>query len=274
MAIKNLLVAFNGSETSKNALGAALLMQQKYDAHITGILAHEGKRDRFSQHQWVPENVRGILNDAIQQNVTEVEAQFYAQAGPTVQTEKLHWISLSGQPDHTVSQYACMFDFTLIGKHDNEVSTDIDLHPETITLKSGRPVLIVPSKMDKETMAKTAVLAWDGRRSATRALNDAMLILETKQNVDVVSFGQDIRPPLDGVDVVSALQRHDVPASRIRRPAASRNVGQDSLNDCHEVDAGLLIMGAFERSLLREEIFGGPTKFILENATLPVLLAH
>ena len=74
--------------------------------------------------------------------------------------------------------------------------------------------------------------------------------------------------------MVSALQRHDVPASRIRRPAASRNVGQDILNYCHEVDAGLLIMGAFERSLLREEIFGGPTKFILENATLPVLLAH
>ena len=274
MAIKNLLVPFNGSETSKNALRAALLMHRKYGAHLTGILAHEGKREKFSSRPWVPDNVRGILEEAIQKNESLVEAQFRALASENVPEDMLHWISLSGEPDNTIAQYACMYDITLVGQHDHTAIADIDLHPERIALKAGRPVLVIPTAYDETTISKPAVLAWDGRRAATRALNDAMLILETKQKVNVVSFGDDIRPPLKGIDVVSSLQRHGVSAKRIRHSATSRNVGKDILSYCHDVDAGMLVMGAFEHSLFREELFGGPTKYVLENAHIPVLMAH
>ena len=61
MAIKNILVAFNGSEASENALLVAAQMQKKYAAHVTGLLAHEGQRDTFARRPWVPENVREII---------------------------------------------------------------------------------------------------------------------------------------------------------------------------------------------------------------------
>lgn len=274
MAIKNLLVAFNGSETSKNALRAGLLMQRKYSAHLTGILAHEGKRDRFNDRAWLPDNVRDVLEAAIHNNEAEVEAQFRELTGGEVSDEMLHWITLSGEPDHTVAQYARMYDITLVGQYRDPTTADINLHPERIALKSGRPVVVVPADYDEETITKPVVLAWDGRRAATRAMNEAMLILETKQHVSVVSFGDEIRPPLKGIDVVTSLRRHEISAERVRRPSTSRNPGKDILNYCREVDAGTLVMGAFEHSLVREELLGGPTKYVLENAHLPVLLAH
>ena len=188
MAIRNLLVAFNGSPSSASALNAAVLMQRKYDAHVTGLLAHEGSRDKFSRRPWVPDNVRAILNETVRKEETNTEAVF-ARLLKDVECEKVHWITLSGQPDSTVAQYACMFDLTIVGQHGPDDIPDASLHPERIALASGRPVLVIPSRFDALTINRRAVLAWDGRRAAARAMNDAMQILETKHEVDVISVG-------------------------------------------------------------------------------------
>jgi nucleotide-binding universal stress UspA family protein len=41
-----------------------------------------------------------------------------------------------------------------------------------------------------------------------------------------------------------------------------------------ELDADLLVMGAYGHSRLREMILGGVTRDILRNANVPVLMAH
>lgn len=274
MAIKNLLVAFNGSESSETALGIALLMQDKYDAHITGLLAHQGKRDRFSQRPWLPDNVRAIIEDSVRADEQAIEARYRARLG-NVPEDKVHWITLSGEPDSTVAQYACLFDITVIGRHTMHDTADASLHPERIALKSGRPVLVVPPEAPhKDAIHRPAVLAWDGARAATRALNDAMLILETKQRVDVLSIGDAVRAPLDGIDVTTALERHGVDAQRVRRQRSARTVGDDILTYCDQSGAGLLVMGAYEHSAFREELFGGTTVHVLSKARIPVLISH
>ena len=274
MAIKNILVAFNGSESSENALLAAQRMQKKYGAHVTGLLAHEGNREKFASRPWVPDNVRGIIEAGVRVDEERLEARFQEvfQEAPD---EQVHWISLATKPDSAVAQYACMYDITIIGREVPDQAEATNLHPERIALKSGRPVLVVPpGELDVLAMDKPAVLAWDGARAATRALNDAMLILETKQQVDVVSIGDDIRPPLDGIDVVTALQRHGVNVHRIRRKKRARSIGDDIIAYCSEVDAGLLVMGAFEHSIFRQELLGGTTMTVLAKSTTPVLISH
>ena len=274
MAIKNILVAFNGSEASENALIVAAQMQKKYAAHVTGLLAHEGQRDTFARRPWVPENVREIIETAVQSEETRLEARFREVLG-TAPKEKVHWITLAATPDSTVAQYACMYDITIVGRHMANEPAETSLHPERIAMKAGRPVLVVPpSDLAPSFIDKPTVLAWDGARAATRAMNDAMLILETKQRVDVLSVGSNIRPPLDGIDVVKALGRHGVNAVRVRRDKGARRVGEAILDYCDEIGAGLLVMGAFEHSMFRQELFGGTTMSVLQNAKAPVLISH
>jgi len=274
MAIKNILVAFNGSETSENALLVAARMQKKYGAHITGLLAHEGMRDNLASRPWVPENVRTIIETAVRTDENRLETR-YRDLLRDAPKDKVHWITLSSTPDSTVAQYACMFDVTIVGRHMANQGRETSLHPERIALKAGRPVLVVPpGELAEEFMENRTVLAWDGARTATRAMNDAMLILETKQRVDVISVGNDIRPPLDGIDVVTTLSRHGVNAIRVRRDKSSRGIGDTILAYCDEVNAGLLVMGAFEHSLFRQEMFGGTTMSVLARAKTPVLISH
>jgi hypothetical protein len=54
-----------------------------------------------------------------------------------------------------------------------------------------------------------------------------------------------------------------------------RSVGDTLLAAATEYDAGLLVMGAYSHSRLREMLLGGATRDVLKNATTrPVLMAH
>lgn len=41
-----------------------------------------------------------------------------------------------------------------------------------------------------------------------------------------------------------------------------------------EMDAALVVMGAFGHSRLRQTLFGGVTRYMLENSRFPLLLGH
>lgn len=149
------------------------------------------------------------------------------------------------------------------------------LRPDVIALQSGRPVLIVPEGYTTEALVEHAVLAWDGKRAAARALAEAMLILETKSRVEFVTVGEvpgaEGRP---GLDVVEHLRRHGIATERVRLERKDGSVSRAILGHCRRSGAGLLVMGAYEHSKFREDYLGGVTHDLLRELEIPVLMAH
>ena len=120
-----------------------------------------------------------------------------------------------------------------------------------------------------------AAVAWDGKRSAARALADAMLILENKARVTVVTVGA--RPPApapEGRDLMAHLARHGTPAEALHVAPEGRTVGRALLDACAGIGAGLLVMGAYEHSKFGEDLIGGVTNEVMRRAPIPVLMAH
>ena len=76
MAIKNLLIAYSGSDSSDAALDAALFMRDKYDAHLTGLLAHNFAPVNPNVGSWIPEDVRDGIKKAQAQATKDIEARF------------------------------------------------------------------------------------------------------------------------------------------------------------------------------------------------------
>ena len=71
------------------------------------------------------------------------------------------------------------------------------------------------------------------------------------------------------------LRCHDIVATPRVIPPHLRTVGDTLLAAAGENDAGLLVMGAYSHSRLREMLVGGVTRHILKNAVArPILLAH
>lgn len=275
VAVKNILLAYNGGVSSKAAVNAAILMHKKYDAHVTGLLAHGHSRINANMRSWMPKSMRASLKEMEAEANAKIRQKFFFGTAD-IDPDKLHWIEERGRSNATVAEYARMYDLTVVGQHDVlQGSEHLELHPDQIAIKSGRPVLILPKDWAATEVNEHAVLAWNGRRTATRALADAMQILETKKLITVLTVDTGkLCESLKGIDVETALQRHGVQVKSVRIRSEGRSVGQAILDFCQQQNAGLLVTGTYEHSVFREGLVGGVTNKIVSEAKLPVLMSH
>ena len=277
MSIKNILVAYNGLPGSGAALHGAVTIQKYFDAHLTGLFAHGGSQLSSQIKPWMPKRVKEAIMEIENQSNEEIESSF-REICADVPVEKLHWIDSDGPVQQTVASYARLFDITVIGMHetsDKPGQSHIEIYPDRVTFDSGRPVMIFPAGYRGSVFNNKAVVAWDGGRAAARALADAMQILETEVSVEIVSVGRSpLAGSLPGLNVEMVLDRHDVNVS-VKQLERSRKTIADTLVDyCEKSGAGLLIMGAYEHSPLREGLIGGVTHDIALHAKIPVLMSH
>lgn len=275
MAIKNLLIAYSGSDSSDAALEAGLFMRDKYDAHLTGLLAHNFAPVNPNVGSWIPEDIRESIKKAQAQATRDIEARFKQRIAASSAPEKVHWISTRGDSGATVARYARLFDLTLVGRHDAIHGEDDELHPDIVAMVSGRPVLLVPREFDMEKVNEHAVLAWDGKRASARALGDAMQMLRTKSLVTIVTVAEDQSEiALPGIDVETSLQRHGVKTERVRLERGGKSISSRILEFVEQAQPGLLVMGAYEHSKFRQSLVGGVTISVLRKAKVPILISH
>ncbi len=145
---------------------------------------------------------------------------------------------------------------------------------EAVIFGSGRPVLLVPQSHVASRIDHIAI-AWDGSRVAARALSDALSLLADGTRVTVMTAGDEKR--LDtgiGEKLVDSLSRRALQASHHVVSVGQRPVALALQEACLEVGAGLLVMGAYGHSRLRDFIMGGATKGVLAALFVPVLMSH
>jgi nucleotide-binding universal stress UspA family protein len=81
-------------------------------------------------------------------------------------------------------------------------------------------------------------------------------------------------PGPTGEQLARYLGRNGVPSEPITVTPEGRSTGEAILANAAAQNCDLLIKGAYTQSRLRQMIFGGATRHILANATLPVLMAR
>ncbi len=277
MGIKNLLLAYNGTESSDAALASALFMQEKYDAHLTGLLPHTAVNLHQVASAWIPESVQEVVQQAQDKAVEDIHAKFMETVKQSSKSlEKVHWISKQGHVDATVAKYSRFYDLTIIGRYDAVLGEEQpELHPDMISMVSGRPVMLVPRQYDMETFNEHAVLAWDGKRASARALADAMQILETKSLVSVLTVEDgSAESNIPQMDIETALQRHGIRTEVIKLKRNGKSIGNRILEFLDKTQPRLLVMGAYEHSKFRQSIVGGVTSTVLKKAKIPIIISH
>jgi nucleotide-binding universal stress UspA family protein len=277
MSIKNILVAYNGLPGSDAALTGAVLMQKFYGAHLTGLFAHGNPFLSRQMKPWMPRKIQEAVMEVADSPNSEVQEKFRAVCAD-VPEDKLHWIDSGGSVQRTVARYARLFDITVLGMHESSLEANmshIEIYPDRVTFDSGRPVIVFPANHEGSVFGQRAVVAWDGGRAAARALADAMQILETEDEVEVVSVGRSpLEGSLPGIDVEKILARHDVKVKLTQLPRSKKPIADTLVDHCEATGASLLVMGAYEHSPLREGLIGGVTHDISLRARIPVLMSH
>jgi nucleotide-binding universal stress UspA family protein len=142
-------------------------------------------------------------------------------------------------------------------------------------LRTQRPVLLAPQRL-AGTLTGPAMIAWDESLQCWHAVSAAIPFLQRAQSVEVVSVDRDAGGhQASQSEVLAYLRCHSIEAkARVVAPE-SRSVGETLLATAVDAGAGLLVMGAYAHSRLREMLLGGATRHVLQNATAtPVLMSH
>jgi len=186
---------------------------------------------------------------------------------------------ISEEFPHDFAQIARHVDLAILGQpRDGDPLVGQYALVERCLFASGRPVMIVPAALQNPGLEGTVVAAWDGSAEAARAINDALTFLEAASRVillvGVTSEQTDERIiPTD--DMIAHMGRHGVTAEAVQVDIGEgSDIGKLLLAEAKKLDAGLIVMGAFHHSRWREFILGGVTLTVLEEAAVPLFMAH
>jgi nucleotide-binding universal stress UspA family protein len=274
MSIRSILAVYSGEADQKATLDLGIGMVGKYGAHLTGIAWHGLNT---IQSQWrgrVPADVAEMLDERDAEAVAAIRASFEEAVAAAGITGQSRFLEVEGDSDFSLAETARGFDIVVMGRHSNEAGrAHFSGRPDVVALRSGRPVIVTPPNHHPGRMVENALVAWDGKRASTRAISDALRILEGKSVVTLLSVGKapQERP---GATIVEWLGRHGIEAAPMLRPASRQGVGQTILEVARETGAGLIVMGAYEHSKFTEDLLGGVTSELIRNAHVPVLMSH
>ncbi|WP_374440557.1 universal stress protein [Stella sp.] len=146
---------------------------------------------------------------------------------------------------------------------------------EAAVFGSGKPVLLVP---EERPVAEpdTVLVAWDGSRVAARAVTDAGPFLARASRVVIAAVTDEkaLAETDAGERLAEHLARHGITATVSRLRSQGRPIATVLQDHGAEIGAGLLVMGAFGHSRMRDFVLGGATSGILKALRMPVLLSH
>lgn len=155
--------------------------------------------------------------------------------------------------------------------------SDMEVAVEAALFGGRAPVLVMPDDAKPVSDFKTVIVAWNEGVEAMAAVRKSLPILRAADLVRIVTVGPathrtDQTDP--GGMLSQMLARHGV-TCEVDVLGKTLPRTSDVLNR-HVTDTGadMLVMGAYGHSRLREAILSGTTRNMLENATVPVLMAH
>jgi nucleotide-binding universal stress UspA family protein len=144
---------------------------------------------------------------------------------------------------------------------------------EAALFDSGRPVLIVPPIAPK-SLARNVLVAWNHSTEQARTNAFALPLLRLAEQVTVLTVEGGTTPGPSGEEAARHLRRNGVKTTALTLKPGARSTGEVILDYAKTNGCDLLVKGAYTQSRLRQMMFGGATRHILANATLPVLMAH
>jgi nucleotide-binding universal stress UspA family protein len=284
MAIKDILVHLDSGTRTEVRLGVAADLARRHGAHLTGLCVIS-----------VPEAAI-LYGGAVSYAAGAVDLLAQTRSDILAATQPVQdrfrdrlareglegeWRLSEGSAAVTVALHARYADLVVLGQpnaaNPGETTRGNDIIV-TALMSSGRPVLAVPFAGTFPTIGERVLVAWNASREATRAVNDALPILENAKSVTVLAINprHGIRGHGDvpSADIALHLARHGVKAEAAHTVAGEIPDAEALLSYAADLSADLIVAGGYGHSRARELVFGGVTRTLLREMTVPIFFSH
>jgi len=278
MSEKTIVVCLNEIERTDQMLSVIRALSLKQASHFVGLYVVPAIQVYPSAGMQLSTQVYDGFQKYYLEHATEVKAKFdKLLAAEGLNGEWRQVKSTSTIIADVVVEHGRMADMLVVPQSRTDDGSGIETgFAEQVIMGCGRPVLVIPTYGDFKDFGKNVLVAWNGGREATRAVFDAMPFLTSADKVDVSWLNPDKDDGMDlpGAEIATVLARHDVKVLVEAIPTGGLAAGEALLSHASDIGADMLVMGAYGHSRLREFVFGGATRTILESMTVPVLMSH
>jgi nucleotide-binding universal stress UspA family protein len=275
--IKDIVVNLSVSENGGPAGEYAISLAGAFDAHLTAIAFVYDPIVPVSGMGYIPAEVidtQQADSEAAAKAAIDRFAKAAADAG--VAAEPLTLGSSFADAGDQFGRIARRFDLAVVGQAEPGTQAVEEMIAESTLFEAGRPVIIVPYIQQSPLKLDNVMVCWDGSRPATRAIADAMPLLERASLVEVVVIANERgkQDEIEGADIGQHLARHGLKVEVKRIAGGNIDVADALLSHTADSGADLIVMGGYGHSRLREFVLGGVTNSILRSMTVPALMSH
>lgn len=288
MTIRVVFAPLTGRKADETVFATAAAVAKRFSAHVDTTFLRTDPRDAIP---YLGEGISGALVDefiqrAEQENVTlshKARAAFDAWRGREAitladapsgsATATCSWREIIGNADQNTEACGRLADLVIASRNATEGTVENEVAFEASLMHSGRPLLLT-APAPRSNLGDAIMIAWNGSAESARAVGAAMPFLEAAGSVTVVTGNEGELPGPGGDDLIKYLAWHGVSAHLRVVEVNNRPVGEVLLEAATDIRADMLVMGAYSHSRLREYVFGGATRHILDEGNLPVFMAH
>jgi len=279
MGFKTILVPIEQHDLMNSTLETALLLARKFNSYIEGLALRVAVPAVYAMADGavaIPQLEQDIAEHAKQTRTlfeTFMQEHGVPRGSPTTAPSR-GWLEEAPEGNHFVGSHGRLFDVIVLGRPGRDPKGSRMTTLEAALFESGRPVLLAPPS-PRPQMGTNILIAWNCSTEQARATAFAMPILKLASRVVVLTVegGAAVPGPTDQ-QLCRYLQLNGVPARRLTVSLDGRLTGEAVLAHATALGCDLLIKGAYTQGRLRQLVFGGTTRYILNNATLPVFMAH
>jgi nucleotide-binding universal stress UspA family protein len=278
MSIKTIL-AITGTEAGDDDLMRAARLCEDAGVHLSVLIVElapappTGEFAAMVSDGWILERQAG--QKRLEDRAVAVTARL---AGTAVSADVSTAYPELAWADEVVGRRARYADLTMAGA---TLLADPVLGTRAVEgamFSSGSPLMIVPAGATATISPRRVLLAWDAGIEAARAMHAALDLLSGADAVHLTLVdpveGEDGHGAEPGADAATYLARLGAKVTVDRLPSGGRPIATVLRQHAVDVAADLIVMGAYGHSRLRERMFGGTTKSMLDEATVPVLFAR
>ncbi|MBA8882079.1 universal stress protein [Phyllobacterium myrsinacearum] len=275
MSCKTVFCVIGRDECNQDLMNAINLSLEA-DAHLSVLIvgvapSPVGAYNVMQSSDWLLDRETELASIRARQKKVTSLLNVYALSCD-VNTEYSHkdWL------DDVIGRRARCSDLVVIGP-------DLLLQPqlrdptiEGVLFQSSRPALIVPKDAKATLHPKKVMLAWDGSIEVLRATHEAIDILTGAEEVHLTTVSEaklaHEKEISHDAGIAAYLTRRGANVTFDHLPAGRKTVAKVLSDHAASIGADMVVMGAYGRSRLRERIFGGVTKSMLDAPSLPIFM--
>lgn len=271
MRISNIMVSVDLGAAAADRVQLAAGLAERFRARLTGVAARPVLGPMPVGDMLEVERFWAAEERLADEQLAEARALFVREAGAAPKTA---WHAAPADPLAYLVERARTADLVVVGRQgpaDGDPGL-MAVPTGDLLMEVGRPVLVVPPGIE-HFAAKRVVVAWKDTREARRALYDALPFLGHPERACVVAVGPDARHA-GAEGAAEYLCGHGIKATAHLLPSPAIGPADELLRFAQREGADLIVMGAYGHSRLREWIFGGATRDILQATPVCCLTSH